>query len=77
MLFSLIHRFIHVLPGAYSAYRWEALKKQDDSNILDEQYLVSVLYKDFTKRKGYNIQVYISFIYLSLYLNIYRKRICS
>jgi len=44
-------------------YFREALVKQsDDNNILDEQYLSSVLYKNFTERADYNIEVFLIFI---------------
>jgi hypothetical protein len=43
---------VHVLPGAYSAYRWDVLRKRNikekmnenyNKSIIDEEYLVSVL----------------------------------
>lgn len=40
--------FIQVLPGAFSGYRWEALKKQEKmKNILDDEYLISALDPNF------------------------------
>lgn len=55
-----------MLPGAYSAYRWDVLRKrqpckeQKNTNyiksIIDEEYLVSVLDPDFKNRPEYNIK---------------------
>jgi cellulose synthase/poly-beta-1,6-N-acetylglucosamine synthase-like glycosyltransferase len=56
------------LPGAYSAYRWDVLRKRQPGlqipknntnyvkSIIDEEYLVSVLDPDFKSRPEYNIK---------------------
>lgn len=48
--------FIQVLPGAFSSYRWDALKHvEGQRNILDEEYLVSALDPNFKLRKDYTV----------------------
>jgi chitin synthase len=39
--FEALFGFIHVLPGAFSGYRWESLKKVEGESILDD-YLKTV-----------------------------------
>ena len=54
--------FLHVLPGAWSAYRYKALVKSDryEANLLEKSYFKLILNPDLTARSHKEANMYLA-----------------